>query len=160
MAYKLYGREVFRATVNGKDYVFTCYGQSTSYGFRHICCEGFSNTTECRYVKSDIIAKATYYNRTWESFKYETVLRRGIENLNADEDTKAQLKAILIDKKAQDEHEKCEQEVKAFENLWNGLTDKNKEHIRNGLGDNGIQTEDQAKAVMGVMALMNIMQDL
>ena len=160
MAYKLYGREVFRATVNGQDYTFTCYGQSTSYGFRHICTLGYNDTTECRYVKSDIIAKATYYNRTWESFKYETVLHRGIENLNADEDTKAQLKAILIDKKAQDEHEKCEQEVKAFENLWNGLTDKNKEHIRNGLGDNGIQTEDQAKAVMGVMALMNIMQDL
>ena len=159
MAYKLYGRQVFRATVDGKDFTFTCYGQGTSYGFRHICCEGFSDTTVARYVKDDIIAKATYYNRTWESFQYETVLRRGIENLNVDKDTKAKLKAILIDKTAQDEHEKCEQQIKAFESLWNGLSDKNKEHIRNGLGDNLIETEEQANAVMGVMALMNLMQD-
>ena len=159
MAYSLYGRQVFRATVNGQDYTFTCYGQGTSYGFRHICCEGFSNTTVARYVKDDIIAKACYYNRTWESFKYETVLRKGIENLNADKDTKAKLKAILIDKTAQDEQEKCEQQVKTFENLWNGLNDKNKEHIRNGLGDNLIQSEEQAHAVMGIMAIMNLMQD-
>ena len=44
MAYKLYGREVFTATVNNKKYTFTCYGQNTSYGFRHICTEGFNNT--------------------------------------------------------------------------------------------------------------------
>ena len=159
MAYALYGRQVFRATVNGQDYTFTCYGQGTSYGFRHICCEGFSDTTVARYVKDDIIAKVSYYNRTWESFQYETVLRKGIENLNVDKDTKAKLKAILIDKTAQDEHEKAEQELKTFENLWNGLNDKNKEHIRNGLGDNLIQSEEQAHAVMGIMALMNLMQD-
>ena len=159
MAYALYGRQVFRATVNGQDYTFTCYGQGTSYGFRHICTLGYNDTTVAKYVRDDIIAKATYYNRTWESFKYETVLRKGIENLNADKDTKAKLKAILIDKTAQDEHERCEQELKTFENLWNGLNDKNKEHIRNGLGDNLIQSEEQAHAVMGIMALMNLMQD-
>ena len=159
MAYALYGRQVFRAEVNGKDFIFTCYGQGTSYGFRHICCEGFSDTTVARYVKDDIIAKACYYNRTWESFKYETVLRKGIENLYESDEVKAKLKAILIDKTAQDEHERAEQQVKTFENLWNGLNEKNKEHIRNGLGDNLIQTEEQAHAVMGIMAIMNLMQE-
>ena len=159
MAYALYGRQVFRAEVNGKEFIFTCYGQGTSYGFRHICCEGFSDTTVARYVKDDIIAKACYYNRTWESFKYETVLRKGIENLYESDEVKAKLKAILIDKTAQDEHERAEQQVKTFENLWNGLNEKNKEHIRNGLGDNLIQTEEQAHAVMGIMAIMNLMQE-
>ena len=153
MAYALYGRQVFRAEVNGKEFIFTCYGQGTSYGFRHICCEGFSDTTVARYVKDDIIAKACYYNRTWESFKYETVLRKGIENLYESDEVKAKLKAILIDKTAQDEHDRAEQQVKTFENLWNGLNEKNKEHIRNGLGDNLIQTEEQAHAVMGIMAI-------
>ena len=159
MAYKLYGRQVFEAEVNGKEYTFTCYGQGTSYGFRHICTLGYNNTTECRYVKGDILAKACYYNRTWERFTYETVLARGIENLNESKETKQKLHDILIEKKADDEHEKAEADIKAFETLWNGLSDKNKEHIRNGLGDNLIQTEEQAKAVMGIMTIMNILQD-
>ena len=160
MAYKLYGRQVFRAEVNGIEFTFTCYGQSTSYGFRHICTLGYNDTTVARYVKDDIIAKACYYNRTWESFKYETVLRKGIENLNESKEVKQKLHDILIDGKADEEHEKAEKDIQNFENLWNGLTDKNKDHIRNGLGENGIQSEEQAKAVMGIMALMNIMQDL
>ena len=159
MAYALYGREVFRATVNGEYYVFTCYGQGTSYGFRHICCLGYSDTTVARYVKDDIIAKACYYNRTWESFKYETVLRKAISNLNVTDEVKKQLRAIIIDKTAQEEHERCEAQVKAFETLWNGLSDENKEHIRNGVGENGLQSEEQANMVMGVMKLMTVLQD-
>lgn len=160
MAYKLYGRQVFRATVNGTEYTFTCYGQETAYGFRHICTLGFNNTTECKYIKDDIISKACYYNRTWERFTYETVLARGIENLNEPKEVKEELHAILIDGKAQEEHEKCEQQVKAFENLWNGLNEKNKEHIRNGLGENGLVSEEQANAVVNTMKLMNAMQKL
>ena len=159
MAYALYGREVFSAEVNGHEFTFTCYGQSTSYGFRHICTLGYNDTTVARYVKGAIIARACYYNRTYESFKYETVLRKGIRNLNESKEVKEKLYKILIEKTEEDEREKCEQQVKAFENLWNGLSDKNKEHIRNGLGDNLIQTEEQAHAVMGIMAIMNLMQE-
>ena len=159
MAYALYGREVFRATVNGEDYTFTCYGQGTSYGFRHICCLGFSDTTVARYVKDDIIAKVSYYNRTYESFKYETVLRKAISNLDVTDEVKEQLRAIIIDKTAQDEHDRCEREVKAFEALFNGLSEANKEHIRKGVGENGIQSEEQAQAVMGVMKMMTLLQD-
>ena len=158
MAYALYGREVFRAEVNGKQYTFTCYSQSTSYGFRHICTLGYSDTTVARYVTGDIIAKACYYNRTWERFKYETVLRKGIDNLNETQEVKDKLVAILIDHKAEKEHEECERQVEAFKNLWDGLSETNKEHIRRGVGENGITSDDQARAVMGVMAIMNLMQ--
>lgn len=160
MAYKLYGRQVFRATVDGREFTFTCYGQGTSYGFRHICTRGENNFhTVNGYVRDKIIAKATYYNRTWESFQYETVLAKGIENLYEPQEIKDKLHAILIDGKAEEEHAKAEEEIATFEKLWNGLNDKNKEHIRNGLGDNLIQTEEQAHAVMGIMAIMNLMQD-
>ena len=158
MAYKLYGRQVFETEVNGKTYTFTCYGQSTSYGFRHICTLGYTNTTKCEYIKHKIIAKATYYNRTWESFEYETVLRKAIENLDETKEVKEKLHKILIERTAEEEHEKCERQVKAFENLWNGLSDENKEHIKNGVGENGIQSEEQANAVMAVMGLMSLMQ--
>ena len=158
MAYKLYGREVFRATVDEQEFTFTCYSQSTSYGFRHICCEGFSDTDVAKYVRDDIIAKATYYNRTWERFKYETVLRKAIENLYETDEVKQKLKDILIEHKAQKEHEECEKQVKAFETLFNGLSEKNKEHIRNGVGENGIQSKEQAQMVMGVMQMMTLLQ--
>ena len=159
MAYKLYGREVFRATTkDGQEFTFTCYGQSTSYGFRHICTLGLNNTDVAKYIKDDIIARVSWSNRTWESFKYETVLRKGIENLYESDEVKQELKDILIEKKAQEEHEECERQVKAFESLWNGLSEKNKEHIRNGVGENGIQTEEQANVVMGVMQVMTLLQ--
>lgn len=160
MAYgKLRNREVFETNINGQEFIFTCYSQSTNTGFRHICTLGYNDTENIKYIKSDIISKVVYLNRTWESFRFETVLRRGIENLDETEEVKAKLKAILIDKTAQDEHEKAEQQIETFQNLWNGLSDKNKEHIRNGLGDSLIQTEEQANTVMGIMALMTLTQD-
>ena len=155
MAYKLYGREVFRATVNGEEFTFTCYGQGTSYGFRHICTLGYNDTTVARYVKDDIIAKASYYNRTWESFKYETVLRRAIDNLDVSEDTRAKLKAIIIDKTAQDEHEKCEKEVQAFKALYDKTSDSFKERMANS--DFMINSEDDVKLAKGLMMLDIVM---
>ncbi len=152
MAYKLRNREVFRAEVNGKNYTFTCYTQDTSYGFRHICCEGFSNTDVCRYVSGDIIAKATYYNRTWESFRYETVLARAIEKQPKED--REQLHAILIEKKAQDEHEQCERELKAFENLYNRTSDKFKDAAQNIM----MNDEKDVQIVKGIM-LMDILMN-
>ena len=151
MAYKLYGREVFRATVNGQDFTFTCYGQGTSYGFRHICTLGYNDTTVARYVKDDIIAKASYYNRTWESFKYETVLRQAINNLDVSEDTRAKLKAIIIDKTAQDEHEKCEKEVQAFKALYDKTSQDFKDRMANS--DFMINSDDDVKLAKGLMML-------
>ena len=159
MAYKLYGRQVFKATVDGKEFTFTCYGQGTSYGFRHLCFEGYSNTEKLNsYLKESLLAKVVWCNRTWERFQYETVLRKAIENLYESDEVKAKLKAILIDKKAQAEHEECERQVKAFESLWNGLSESNREHIRNGVGENGLQSDEQAQMVMGVMQMMTLLQ--
>lgn len=155
MAYKLRNRQVFRAEVNGNNYTFTCYTQDTSYGFRHICCEGFSNTTECRYVRDDIVAKATYYNRTWECFLYETVLKQAIEKQpKADREG---LTNILIKKTAQDEHEKCEKELEAFTNLYNKTSDTFKEKIANS----GIimNNDSDVRAVKGLMLLDILMNN-
>ena len=149
MAYSLRNREVFSANVNGKDYDFTCYTQSTSYGFRHICTEGYNNTTECRYIKSDIVAKATYYNRTWERFRYETVLYRAIDNVAPDEETKQALIDIIIDKKSEAERIQCEQDLAQFQALYNQTSDKCKEMLSNVT----LQDESDVNLVKGIMAL-------
>ena len=36
MARKFYGKQTFKAEVNGNTYVINCYGQDTNYGFRHV----------------------------------------------------------------------------------------------------------------------------
>ena len=97
MAYKLYDRQVFTTTINNIQYVFTCYTQNTSYGFRHICTEGFNNTENVKCIKSDILSKCCYYNRTWECFRYQTVLRAAIDSLYIPKQDKELLKSIVCD---------------------------------------------------------------
>lgn len=149
MAYALRNREVFEAEVNGKTYTFTCYTQSTSYGFRHICTEGYNNTTECRWVKGDIVAKATYYNRTWERFRYETVLDRGIEAVSPDKETAQALRDILIEKKSEADRIKCEQQIAQFKALYDQTSDTCKET----LSKMTVQDESDMNLVQGIMAL-------
>ena len=161
MAYKLYSKQQFKATDSkGKQWIFTCYTQNTSYGFRHICTLGNNDTTNCSYIKKDILAKSCYYNRTWECFRYQTVLRNAIEKLATDKQTREELTLILIHQQELDKRAAAEKWVKDFENTYNQLSDKNKEHLKNGLGENLIQTEEQANAVLGVMKMMNAFDSL
>ena len=156
MAYALRNRQLFEATVNGQKFTFTCYSQSTSYGFRHICTLGYNNTDVCRYIKGDIISKACYCNRTWERFQYETVLRQGIENLNESKEVKQALHDILIDGKAQAEHEQAEKEIQAFQNLYNQTSQEFKDRIANsGIVMNSDSDVQAVKGLMLIDILMN-----
>lgn len=158
MAYKLYAREQFKATDSkGKQWVFTCYTQNTSYGFRHIATLGYNDTTNCSYIKKDILAKCCYYNRTWECFRYETVLRKAIDNLSTDKQTKEELKTILIDKKELEVRAETEAFLKDFEATYNSLSDTNKEILAKSPA---ITSEEQANAVLGVMKMMNAFDSL
>ncbi len=150
MAYALRNRQVFSATVNGKEFTFTCYTQSTSYGVREICCLGFSNTTECKYVKDDIIGKDCIYNRPWYRFKYENALNRGIENLNESKEVKQALHDILIDGKAQAEHEQAEKDIAEFQALYNKTSDNFKQIAQNLPP---MTSESDVNLVKGLMAL-------
>ena len=156
MTYALRNRQVFSATVNGKEFTFTCYTQSTSYGVREICCLGFSNTTECKYVKDDIIGKDCIYNRPWYRFKYENALNRGIKNLNESKEVKQALHDILIDGKAQAEHEQAEKEIQAFQNLYNQTSQGFKDRIANsGIIMNSDSDVQAVKGLMLIDILMN-----
>jgi len=69
MPYKLRGRTVFRFDESTEA---VCHWQYTSYGFRHIAELKIHGVTECR-------ASAPYYNRTWESYEYQSVLYSLVE---------------------------------------------------------------------------------
>ena len=151
MAYKYYGKQTFTATVGSKEYKINCYGQGTRYGFRHVAFLDRGYTEEQ-------LAKACYYNRTWERFTYETVLKSAIKKLPKEH--QKELYDILIDSKAQKEHEETEKFLKDFEQAWNGLSEKNKEHIRNGIGDSGITTQEQADTVLFAAKMLNVFQSM
>ena len=143
--------QYFTAKVNGREYEFRCYTTWTRNGFCH-------TAQNCTYDVSD--TKQSYINRTWERFDYETVLKRAIDKLRtivgvADE-VVAEIYAQIIEGKAVEEHEKAEAMFKSFEALHSALSDENKERLAES--DIEIRSEDDAKAVMGLMALMSLTQ--
>ena len=147
---KLRNREVFEAVVNGKHYTFTCYTQSCGTHVRELCCEGFSNTTESKWIKKDIVGKDIYYNRPWYRFKYENALRKGIETVAPDKETEQALKDILIEKKSQAEHEQVEKEIAQFKALFDKTSDNFKQNVAPKLMMND---EKDLQLVKGLMAL-------
>ena len=98
--------------------------------------------------------KASYYNRTWERFEYESVLKRAIEKLP--NGIQQAVYDQIIDHKAAEEEQKAEEQFEAFKTLHEGLSEENKERLANS----GIEMHSEAdvKGVMGLMALMSLMQ--
>lgn len=144
---KQYNIQYFTAKVNGEEITFRCYTTSTRNGFCHT-----AHYTGWDYSIND--TKASYWNRTWERFDYESVLKRAIEKLP--KDIQQAVYDQIIDRKAVEEHEKAEAFAKSFEGLYNGLNEESKESLaKSGLE---VHSEDDAKAVMGLMALMTLTQ--
>ena len=147
MAVKQYDIRYFSAKVNGKEIEFRCYTTDTRCGFCHT-----AHYVGWDYEIND--TKASYYNRTWERFEYESVLKRAIEKLPTD--VRQQVYDQIIDHKAAEEEKKAEEMVEKFQQLHAGLSDENKERLANSGIE--IHSEGDAKAVMGLMALMSLMQ--
>lgn len=147
MATKQYDIQYFTAKVNGEEIEFRCYTTNTRCGFCH--------TAHLMGWKYDITdTKASYYNRTWERFEYESVLKRAIEKLP--NDIQQAVYDQIIDHKAAEEEQKAEEMVGKFEELHSSLSAENKARLANSGIE--IRSEEDAKSVMGLMALMKIMQ--
>ena len=147
MAVKQYDVRYFSAKVNGKEIEFRCYTTDTRCGFCHT-----AHYVGWDYDLTD--TKASYYNRTWERFEYESVLKRAIEKLPTE--IRQQVYDQIIDHKAAEEEKKAEEQFEQFKRLHDGLSDENKERLANS----GIEmhSESDVRGVMGLMALMKIMQ--
>lgn len=147
MAVKQYDVRYFTAKVNGKEIEFRCYTTDTRCGFCHT-----AHYVGWDYELTD--TKASYYNRTWERFEYESVLKRAIEKLPTE--VRQQVYDQIIDGKAAEEAKEAEEMVEKFQKLHESLSDENKERLANSGIE--IHSEGDAKAVMGLMALMSLMQ--
>jgi len=143
---KKYDVQYFTAKVSrGREIEFKCYTTDTRCGFCHtaICLDYDTTAT-----------KVSYYNRTWERFRYESALSRAIDKLP--EDVREEVRAQIIEGKAVEEEKKADAQFEAFKKLHDGLSDENKERLaKSGIVMN---SEEDVKGVMGLMALMSVMQ--
>lgn len=146
MATKKYNVQRFDANVDGQEVAFRCYTTNTRNGFCH--------TAVCLY-QDYTDTKLSYYNRTWERFDYETVLSRAIDKFP--KSMQEELREQIIEGKYKKVHEECESFLADFEKTYAGLSDRNKEILRNGPE---IQTEEQAQATLGIMKFMNLMDSI
>lgn len=134
----------FSANINGIEVSFVCYTTSTRYGFCH--------TAHC--LSHDMTDTKVSCNRTWETFTYETVLSRAIDKLPKSLQEGAREQIIIGGKKK--EEERADAMFNSFKKLHDGLTPENKERLANSGIE--IHSEDDARAVMGLMGLMTLMQ--
>lgn len=142
---KKYNCKEFAALVNGREIRFKCFTTDTRAGFCHTVVSLDYDTTD---------TKVTYYNRTWERFEYETALSRAIDKLP--KDVRETVRRQIIDGEAAEEERRAGAMFDNFKRLHDGLSDENKAR----LASSGIEihNEGDARAVMGFMALLSLMQ--
>ena len=141
-----YNTQDFTAVIDGERVtLFHCYTTDTRNGFAHHAVSTYFGATDTRQ---------SYYNRTWERFRYESVLCSAIKKLpkRVQETAYAQ----IIEGKAVEEQEKTEQFIEKFGKLYETLTPENKESLaKSGIE---INTEEDAKTAMAIMQFMHILQ--
>ena len=151
MATRQYNKQTFSAFVPELNDVlyFHCWTTNTRNGFCHSCwCDWLEGTSV------SATTKISYYNRTWERFDYESVLKRAIEKFpkSMREDLN-----LMVERKARGEHERAEEQIRRFKELHDGLTDRQKELLAQ---TPPMQTQEDSDRMMGIMGIMNIFNHL
>ena len=142
MKTKRYNIKTFDFVVNGEHIYFTCSTSNTRNGFcHHVFAFGGGKDYEH--------SRVSYYNRTWETFEYETALYRAIEKFpkSLREPLRLEVEAVALD-----EHRKAERFIKAFTANFAALSDEQKKFVRDHTPE--ITNKDQAKTVNAVVSMM------
>lgn len=147
MAYKYYNHKNFDVELSKDEYItLQCSTQNTRYGFRHVC--DFIAPGERFFTR----AKCCYYNRTWESFKYESVLREAARKLPPEWSA-----AVweLCEKIAAEEHA-AERMYSDFKSAYDAAP----AGVKNALRNTTITSEDDARAITGILKAAAIMESI
>lgn len=142
MATKIYNRKTFEFIVNGENIYFYCSTTDTKNGFcHHVYTVGGGKENEH--------SRVSYYNRTWESFEYQTALFHAVDKFrkNLREPLRLEIQAV-----AKNEHEKAEAFCSAFRANFAALSTEQKKFVQEHTPV--ITSMDQAKVVNSAMAMM------
>lgn len=142
MATKIYNRKTFEFTVNGEKIYFFCSTTYTKNGFcHHVYTSGGGKDYEH--------SRVSYYNRTWETFQYETALLHAVDKFPKSMRVSLRLEIQTVSK---NEHEKAEAFCKAFQANFAALSTEQKKFVQEHTPV--ITSMDQAKVVNSAMAMM------
>lgn len=142
---KIYNQQTFTFTVNGEPVAIYCNTTHVLTGFLHhayLC--GFGRDFEHSRIK--------YYNRTWESFNYECVLKAAAAKLKK---TDREALMLEIETYSNNEREKYNKLCAAFERNYNALSTEQKDFLQKHTPH--LETVDQARAVAGVVSCLAVM---
>lgn len=149
MANKFYNHKSFVAYLTEDEYIILhCSTQNTRYGFRHVC--DFRRPGEMSYTR----AKCCYYNRTWESFRYESVLREAARKLPPE--WTAAIRATC-EKVAAEEKAAAEKMFNDFKSAWTAAPEGVKNIIANGPS---ITTPEHAAVATGILQAAALMETI
>ena len=142
MATKIYNRKTFEFTVNGEKIYFYCNTTYTKNGFcHHVYTVGVGKENEH--------SRVSYYNRTWESFEYETALLHAVEKFPKNLRVPLRLEIQAV---AKNEHEKAEAFCQAFAANFAALSTEQKKFIQEHTPE--ITNMNQAKIVNTAVAML------
>ena len=142
MAVKRFNRVNHSFVVNGEEVLFVCDTTHTATGFcHHVFAYGAGMTGEH--------SRVIYYNRAWERYDYETVMRAAAKKF-----PKAIRGALYleIDNIGRREEEKAAAFRKVLEANYNALSREQKTFLAEHTP--AIETTSQARAVGAVVGLM------
>lgn len=142
MATKIYNRKTFEFTVNGEKIYFYCSTTYTKNGFcHHVYTVGGGKDYEH--------SRVSYYNRTWESFEYETALFHAVDKFPKSMRVSLRLEIQAV---AKNEHEKAEAFCAAFRTNFAALSTEQRKFVQEHTPE--IISKDQAKMINTAVAMM------
>lgn len=142
MATKIYNRKTFEFTVNGEKIYFFCSTTDTKNGFcHHVYTSGGGKDYEH--------SRVSYYNRTCESFEYETALFHAVDKFPKSMRVSLRLEIQAV---AKNEHEKAEAFCAAFRTNFAALSTEQRKFVQEHTPE--ITSKDQSKMVNMVVAMM------
>ena len=142
-------------TITTENFTAFCNVYNNRSGFVHECRLELK-TPQPLKNGSFLIAthgKSQYYNRTWESYEFESVINKAIRNLPKNLQEQAQKE---FEEEAKKESAKWDSMFNAFQQNFNSLKDSQRESIRKHVDH--VETPAQFEAVgaiVGMMAAIN-----
>lgn len=142
--------------LNGEELEVTCFTYETQYNWGHRCYVFYNNMQ----LKEE---KITYYNRTWECFKYESLLKKVIEKIYPGKKQKIERDFLRkqVHAIADREREEVEKWATNFMKAFNNLS----ENAKNALADSDIllnsreEADATLKALQALDAVNNLFKD-
>lgn len=146
---KTYNYENFNfKTLDGDELKIVCFGYDTGKSWGH----------KAVILNNDMQVKIVYYNRTWERFKYESVLYKAVEAFYPYAKQKAEKAVIYKQLKAIADNKSAEAQawLNCFKKAYDALSDETKNTIKKS--DVFITSIEQGDALIKTAQLIDALK--